>query len=204
MPQTPQPWRLGELPELLFAAKHHGSPAIRTALFDASATGEPAGMAASYGVSQTLPPASQSPASPAGPSFGAEHARIVAPQIVAAITADPGSGRIHLRLDPPELGAVEISLEITDQALRATLAAERPATGDLLRRHAEILLSQLQQAGFSGVDLRFFAGQQGGGHSNDAPQPTLTDLTDPLPPRDAPETAMPATRRTAVGLDMRV
>lgn len=101
------------------------------------------------------------PATPAAmPQAGGEVARPVAAQVAAAIVAEPGAGRIELRLDPPELGRLEISLEFVDQTLRATVAAERAGTHDLLRRHAELLQMQLQQAGFSGADVRFSGGQR--------------------------------------------
>ncbi|MEO1599542.1 MAG: hypothetical protein AAFU49_03575 [Pseudomonadota bacterium] len=35
------------------------------------------------------------------------------------------------------------------------MSAERAMTGDMIRRHGELLLQQLQDAGFSDVDLRF-------------------------------------------------
>lgn len=84
-----------------------------------------------------------------------DFARAVTAQIAGAVAGEAGSARIELRLDPPELGRLEISLEIVDQSVRATVAADRTGTHDLLRRHADMLLAQLQQAGFSDVDLRF-------------------------------------------------
>ena len=97
-------------------------------------------------------------------------ARALAPQIVTAIATGPVPGRFEIRLDPPELGTIEIKLDITDQTLRAVLSAERPATGELLRRHGEILLAQLREAGFEGVDLEFSRDQsdrQPGGRAED-------------------------------------
>jgi hypothetical protein len=85
----------------------------------------------------------------------AEAARHAAPQVVSAIAAQQAPGRIEVQLDPPELGRVEIAIDIGDQGLRATLTAERGATGDLLRRHGDVLMQQLQDAGFADVDLRF-------------------------------------------------
>ena len=58
-------------------------------------------------------------------------------------------------LDPPELGRVEIVMEIAEQGVRATLTAERQATGDMIRRHAEMLAQQFQDAGFDDIDLAF-------------------------------------------------
>jgi hypothetical protein len=142
------------------------------------------------------------------PAGGAEIARAVAAQIAMAIGSGQGSGRIELRLDPPELGMMEISLEITDQSLRATLAAERPATNELLRRHGEILLAQLQQAGFTGIDLQFAgnrAGDRGGAQPGITPPPASAG--DSGAPPDGDNADLPAgrvARRTTDGLDLRL
>lgn len=84
-----------------------------------------------------------------------EIARTTAPQIATAIPPGPGEGRIELELDPPELGRIEIQFDITDQQLRAVVTAERPATGEMLRRHGDLLIQQLQRSGFTEIDLRF-------------------------------------------------
>lgn len=91
-----------------------------------------------------------------------------AQQIGAAIARDPSAGRIELRLDPPELGRVEIQFDFSDDALRAVVSAERTATADFLRRHSEVLMQHLREAGFSGVDLSFGSFAQGGGARSEA------------------------------------
>ena len=68
--------------------------------------------------------------------------------------------QLIVQLDPPELGRVEIAIEVADQSLRATLTAERQATGDLIRRHLDILTGQFREAGFNDVDLSY-SGRQG-------------------------------------------
>lgn len=180
--------------------------AVMQALGDSGQLGLVASSAAT-----AQPPAGPAPALAAAlqaNAGGGEIARAVAPQISAAIGAGPGSGRIELRLDPPELGKIEISLEITDQSLRATLAAERPATNELLRRHSEILLAQLQQAGFTGIDLQFAgnrAGQRGGAQPGEAPRPAFAG--DPDVPPHGDNADLPAGRvawRTTDGLDLRL
>jgi len=104
--------------------------------------------------------AQTSAASASAASSGAEAARAVLPQVAAAIRAVPGSASFDLQLDPPELGRVRIGLDITDSGLRASLMAERPATGELLRANGAVLAQQLQDAGFSEIDLDFGAPQQ--------------------------------------------
>lgn len=82
--------------------------------------------------------------------------RGVPPQIVNAImNAGSGDVTVNVSLDPPELGRVEIGLDIGELGLRATVFSDRPATGDLLRRHSDILIGQLADAGFSEVELAF-------------------------------------------------
>ncbi len=86
---------------------------------------------------------------------GAAIARHTAPQIANAVIARPNGGTIDIRLDPPELGRVEITLELSDQGLRAALISERASTGDLLRRHADMLMQQFEDSGFEDIDLSF-------------------------------------------------
>ncbi|MEM7058373.1 MAG: flagellar hook-length control protein FliK [Pseudomonadota bacterium] len=80
--------------------------------------------------------------------------RAVLPQIVNSLQTQV-SGVIDLMLDPPELGRIEILIELSDKSLRATLSADRTGTGDLIRRHADDLLQQFSDAGFGDVDLNF-------------------------------------------------
>jgi flagellar hook-length control protein FliK len=139
---------------------------------------------------------------------GAEIARMVAPQIATAIGSGPSSGRIELRLDPPELGKVEILLEISEMSLRATVIAERPMVNEMLRRHGDVLLTQLQQAGFTGVDLQFGgnrAGNQPGSHADDTHRPAFA--RDPDAHADGAHADNPAdhqARRTSDRLDLRL
>lgn len=98
------------------------------------------------------------PAAPAAPVPGVDPASAAVSasrQIAAAAIADPQADRIELRLDPPELGRVEIRLEFADDGLRAIVAAERGSTADLLRRHGDVLTQHLREAGFGDVDLGF-------------------------------------------------
>jgi hypothetical protein len=180
---------------------------VRDAVMQALGSSGLTGLAASSAAT-AQPPAGPAQAAPPGVAGGADLARAVAPQIAAAIGSAPGSGRIEIRLDPPELGRVEISLDITEQSLRATLAAERPATNELLRRHGEILLAQLQQAGFTGIDLQFAehrAGDRGGARPGATPLPDSAG--DAGAPPDGDTADRPAglvARRTTDGLDLRL
>jgi flagellar hook-length control protein FliK len=83
----------------------------------------------------------------------------VAQQIAAAV-ARASDGQVEVRLDPPELGRVQIRMETTDDGVRAVVLAERPETQDLLRRNADQLARDLGSAGFERVSLDFSAGGQ--------------------------------------------
>lgn len=85
-----------------------------------------------------------------------------AAQVVAAIRADRGSNEIDVRLDPPELGRVRISLTIErSDIVTATVSSERTDTLDLMRRHQDELARELERAGFSKVRLDFSASDSG-------------------------------------------
>lgn len=62
--------------------------------------------------------------------------------------ADSGINRFQLRLDPPELGRVDVRMEISPEGkLTAVIAVERPETLDLLQRDQRILERSLMDAG---------------------------------------------------------
>ena len=61
---------------------------------------------------------------------------------------DTGMNRFQLRLDPPELGRVEVRMEISPEGkLSAVIAVERPETLDLLQRDSRALEKSLADAG---------------------------------------------------------
>ncbi|MEM6548240.1 MAG: flagellar hook-length control protein FliK [Pseudomonadota bacterium] len=168
LPSRLPPAELASPAPALPAASPSTIPTTRTS----AEGGEPLtlGASASGGPTQAAPQTQAPSAAPVpGATASAETARVIAPQI-ASVLGNTGAGdRITLRLDPPELGTVEIAMDVTDQGLRATLSAERPATGDLIRRHAEILLQEFNQAGFADVDLQFASHSgQGGGEGGSA------------------------------------
>lgn len=92
----------------------------------------------------------------------------MAVQISRAMSA-ADRDRIEIRLDPPELGRVQIQLATVDGALQASVLCERPETQEFLRRHAEMLARELNEAGYSGVSLSFSTGGETG-TNEDAPR----------------------------------
>ncbi|PCJ73765.1 MAG: hypothetical protein COA53_11600 [Rhodobacteraceae bacterium] len=75
-------------------------------------------------------------------------------QISSAIS-NTSKNTVEIRLDPPELGRVIISITQTDSGLSATVTSEKAETSDLLRRHAELLSRELAKSGFSEASLEF-------------------------------------------------
>jgi hypothetical protein len=86
---------------------------------------------------------------------------------IAVAVASASEHRVEIRLDPPELGRVQIHLTPVDGGVQAVVLADRPETQDLLRRHAHALTQELGDAGFGNVSLDFHAGQHA------APDPGL-------------------------------
>lgn len=81
--------------------------------------------------------------------------------------ADNGISRFQLRLDPPELGRVEVRMEISaDGKMSAVIAVERPETLDLLQRDSRALERSLMEAGLKtdGNSLSFSL--KGGRHES--------------------------------------
>jgi flagellar hook-length control protein FliK len=79
---------------------------------------------------------------------------------------DGGSTSFELRLDPPELGRVEVRMEVSrDHRVTAVIAADSPQALTELARHARELEAQLQSAGLQlsdnglSFDLRQGAGR---------------------------------------------
>lgn len=130
-------------------------------------TGTEGLVAAGTGGSWRLDPEPSAPLATSGATVSVQ-AQAVAGQITLAI------GRatdrvVEIRLDPPELGRVQIQLTTTEAGLQAVVMAERPETQDLLRRHAELLARELGAAGFRNVSLDFAAGGQSTPDRREAP-----------------------------------
>lgn len=105
-----------------------------------------------------------------------------------AARAQQGRNRFEIRLDPPELGRIDVRLDIdTDGKVSSRLVVERAETLEMLRRDASQLERALQQAGLKTGDngLQFqlqdqqFAGQNDDGSPRDAETLLVTEL-DPV------------------------
>ncbi|MEM6441565.1 MAG: flagellar hook-length control protein FliK [Pseudomonadota bacterium] len=111
------------------------------------------------------------------------------------------SGEIEIRLDPPELGRVRVSLAASEAGLVATVLAERPEAADLMRRHAEALARGLAEAGHEEVTLQF--GSDGRRDAPDRGRPDMPGQGDGFGPV-APKAPSGPVRIAVAGLDLRV
>ncbi|SET54541.1 flagellar hook-length control protein FliK [Oceanicella actignis] len=134
----------------------------------------------------------------APPAHGPDRASAghVIRQLTEAVSRSD-DGAVEVRLDPPELGRVRITMSAVDGTMNAHVSADRPEALDLMRRHAEQLSAELARLGHARVDLSFSSGggQPGRPRGHDAFFSEAA--SDPAEP--------PALRRVFVtGLDMRV
>lgn len=86
---------------------------------------------------------------------------------------DGENTRFELRLDPPELGRVEVRLEVSrDHRVTAVVAADSPQALTELARHARELEQTLQSAGLeladNGLSFDLRQGREGAGDAGDA------------------------------------
>jgi len=85
---------------------------------------------------------------------------------------DGGNTSFDIRLDPPELGRVDVRLEVSrDQRVSATISADTPQALHELARHARDLEQTLQSAGLelsdSGLSFDLRQGSDGRARAND-------------------------------------
>lgn len=85
-------------------------------------------------------------------------------QISSAISAT-SKDTVEIRLDPPELGRVVISINQSDSGALVLVSSEKAEISDLLRRHSELLSRELLKSGFDGANLEFSHQQK---HSDDS------------------------------------
>lgn len=124
-------------------------------------------------------------------THGAPHTPVaeqVSVQIAKA--AEKGEDRITIRLQPPELGRIEVKLDLSNaNQITAKISADNPVTLDLMKRDSSSLQQALTDAGFKtdGASLSFnlrgdgqqnFAGRndgQGQPHANAHNTPVAVD-----------------------------
>jgi predicted nucleic acid-binding Zn ribbon protein len=112
-------------------------------------------------------------------------------EIVRAALSAKGSGTVELRLDPSDLGKLDIEFTLVDDRLTIAVRAEREDALDLMRRSSDELARLLRQAGvdFDGLDFSRREGREGADESplgslaiagNDGDVPTDIPASSPL------------------------
>jgi flagellar hook-length control protein FliK len=152
----------------------------------------------------TGPAAADRPGS-AGTADAAVLARSIARQIGAAVANDPGRP-IEIELEPRELGRVRMVMTLGDHGLTMTVAADRPDTLDLMRRHIDLLARDFQALGYRELTLSFAdpGGTEPGQHGNARPDPALTDNPEAPARADNGEAAAPGPGHAEGRLDIRL
>lgn len=137
------------------------------------------------------------------PVFSSTPPANVMPQIVQALLTSTGE-TTEIALSPRELGHVRITLKGDGDNVTLLLQVERTETMSLLRRHADQLVAELLDAGYTNVDVGFgewASDAERGQHAedSDAPPP-MTVIGAAGPP--ATDTARP--ERHHAGLYLRI
>ena len=153
------------------------------------------------------PPVPQHPAAPS------EAVSLAAVPIAIVTRAEAGERKFEIRLDPPDLGRIEVQLNV-DGSGRATshLVVDRADTLDLLRRDAPALERALQSAGLTtdNGSLQFSLRDQSfAGREQAPPAPLATPATasgteTEVAPIDAALRSYGAAAGLGGGIDIRV
>jgi flagellar hook-length control protein FliK len=137
-------------------------------------------------------PAQPTPGSVAGPELGSASAPVSHPretrgepqlpralpelpargevEVVRSVhvLAGQGGGRVHIRLDPPELGGLSLRVVVSDGAVHVSLLADQAPVAELLQRHATELRSALESQGLRLDQLDVGTGGAADGGARDA------------------------------------
>jgi flagellar hook-length control protein FliK len=97
-------------------------------------------------------------------------------QVLEPLRSRPdGSYELHLELKPPELGRIEIRVEMRNGVMHAHLRAEQPAAAQAIRDALTQLRDHLTGLGVQTGALNVDAGGTGAHHGHDATSPEPTD-----------------------------
>lgn len=121
------------------------------------------------------------------PDVQARQAERIVRQLAPALRILP-DGVAELTLSPEELGRLRLSMVADGDRMIVQLAADRPETLDLLRRHVDQLGNALREAGFANVDYAFADQRRGGmaaGTTSTEGEVAAPAETGPVPARNA-------------------
>ncbi len=92
------------------------------------------------------------------------------PMVIHAMQQQ-GNNRFEIRLDPAELGRIDVTLDISnDGTIRTHLIVERPETLQMLRQDAPSLQASLSDSGFKGDSGSISLSLKGGGEGSSGNQ----------------------------------
>lgn len=171
---------------------------------DAS-TEAPDGLTLPTGPAQPSPQA-HGAARPEAAAYTRPEPRINVPHIAVEIarSIQNGISRFEIRLNPPELGRVDVRIEMDNSGnVVARLAVERSETLDLLQRDQRALERALIDAGLDGgkTDLEFSLRQDNGGQDQPAEHDRWTASVAAGPDTAEPSIPSPGTMRGYARLD---
>jgi flagellar hook-length control protein FliK len=105
-----------------------------------------------------------------------------------------GTNRFQIQLDPPELGRIDVRMDLDrNGSLHARLTVDRSETLDLLQRDARTLERALSQAGLDGsrTSLEFTLRQDTQGRHGGKADDSLADIVDTIGDIDPDDAAPP-------------
>ena len=115
-----------------------------------------------------------------------------------------GQNRAELILEPVELGRLRFDLVTQGDQVQVILAAERPETLDLLRRHADELKQEFKASGLDTGTLSFSQWGKGGDDRAGPALPLMDKAPDDLPPVTPAPSSAPGSTVSGSGLDLRL
>lgn len=169
----------------------------------------------------TAAPVSGMPGDSAGTQSGSAMAQAAAAQVVAQMQSQsrPGQSRFQIRLDPAELGRIDVEMTVTkDGEVKAKLTVDKAETLDMFMRDQRSLERALEAAGLKpdqgGLQFSLrdeggrsfnFAGQDGQGRSGQEGQRPAREADAAQAERQAGERVAQLYRGSAAGgLDIRI
>ena len=136
----------------------------------------------------------------------ANNVRQIAAQIHEALAK--GSQRpVEITLNPQELGAVRMAMQMSEASIGLTIMIERSETLDLLRRHIDQLVADFKELGYENIDLSLSSGGfsgQGAPEQDDATADTVSSSQDDVDAALPVQQLPPSSAGTATGVDLRV
>lgn len=169
----------------------------------------------------TAAPVAGMPGDSAGTQSGSAMAQAAAAQVVAQMQSQsrPGQSRFQIRLDPAELGRIDVEMTVTkDGEVKAKLTVDKAETLDMFMRDQRSLERALEAAGLKpdqgGLQFSLrdeggrsfnFAGQDGQGRSGQEGQRPAREADAAQADRQAGERVAQLYRGSAAGgLDIRI